>query len=74
MIDLDKARRAAADKAFADAEFGDAVVGETGSWQSDGDYWSLRVFWEQPEGPSVAGCFGVEFLPDADKVLETWSQ
>ena len=37
-------------------------------------HWSLRVFWEQPEGPSVAGYFGVEFLPDTDKVLETWSQ
>ena len=74
MIDLEKARRAVADKAFAEADFGDAVVGETGGWQSDGNYWSLRVFWEQPEGPSRSGSFGVEFRPDSDKVVETWSQ
>ena len=72
--DLDKARLAVADQSFAEADFGDSVVGETGGWTIDGNFYSIKVFWEQEDGPSVIGSYGVEFAPESDQVIDTWHQ
>lgn len=74
MSDLQEARKKKAEDLFANADFGDAVVGETGSWQEDGKYLSIKVYWEQKSGPSISGSFGVEFATDSSDVVDTWYQ
>jgi hypothetical protein len=51
---------------------GDMVVKDTGTWQSDGDEWSMPVFIENGDEPSTKLTFVVRFDAGSNEVNEAY--
>lgn len=45
---------------------------ESESWDEDGRIWCRTVYWENEEGPSRRGSFGLEFDEDSTEVIDWW--
>ena len=45
---------------------------ESESWDEDGRYWCRTVYWENDDGPSKRGLFGLEFEEDSTEVIDWW--
>jgi hypothetical protein len=70
---LEEQRGLAAEKAWCKAKLPE--VKDSEEWNSDGRFWSRKVFWETDDAMgSKVGSFGVEFEDGTDKVIDTWNQ
>lgn len=70
---LEDKRRLAAQQAFESAKLPE-VASTNGGWCIDGVFWTQPVFWENPDGDSIRGDFGVTFEEGTAKILDTWNQ
>lgn len=68
---LESLRDIEADKFFQAAELPEIAATDSG-WTRDGIFWSKGVYWENPEGDSIRGSFGVEFRPDTAEIMGDW--
>jgi hypothetical protein len=65
-------RREAADQAFAEYDLGDWEVKDTGTWQADGDEFSMSFFLETGETDSIREVFVVRFEPNTSTVVDAY--
>ena len=65
-------RHEAADQAFAEHDLGDWQVKDSGTWQADGDEWSLPFFLENGDKDSIREVFIVRFEPNSSKVVDAY--
>lgn len=70
--ELDNLRGAEAHMRLAEFEFGEDIVKDTGTWQHDGDEWSLPIYLERDDGPSRKVTLVVCFKPGSEDVLYTY--
>ena len=68
---LEILRDAAAEMFFQAAELPEIAATDSG-WTRDGIFWSKGIYWENPEGDSIRGSFGVEFRPDTAEIMGDW--
>jgi len=68
---LESLRDSEADRVFETEDLPEIAATDSG-WTRDGVFWSKGVYWENLEGDSIRGSFGVEFRPDTAEVAEKW--
>jgi hypothetical protein len=66
-------RRENADQAFSLYDMGDMEVKDTGTWNTiETDEWSMPVYVENADEPSVRLTFVVRFAPDSPEVADAY--
>lgn len=70
---LKSERKKVAEQWFAEADFDD--IDHADRFVSDGNFFSCRVYWVNPDGgDTIAGSVGVEFEPNSTKIIDNWHQ
>lgn len=68
---LELLRDSEADRFFETEDLPEIAATDSG-WTRDGVFWSKGVYWENPEGDSIRGSFGVQFRPDTTDIVGKW--
>lgn len=71
---LREKRKLAADAKFENYNFGEHIVTDHDHWNEDGNFWSKKIYGDNPDGSRFCASFGVEFDHGSSSIVDMWCQ